>query len=130
MFSRRKFFKTLGVISGALVLPARLVFAKKLSLSLEKVKALKEIGGSKTLKIKGKKIMFIRDSETTIRAFEPVCTHKGCAVTYNKDSKRIECPCHQSIFKLDGTVEKGPASVPLKTFESALEDGKIQFSLD
>ncbi len=109
MFSRRKFLKLLGIISGSVIaFPSRLLYAKPLSINLEKVNDLKEVGGIKTLKIKKKPILFFRDSETTIRAFDLTCTHKGCETVYNKETKRIECPCHKSAFDLEGNVLGGP----------------------
>jgi Rieske Fe-S protein len=41
------------------------------------------------------------------------CSHLGCSVSFNKDAKRFECPCHGSRFALDGQVIHGPALFPL-----------------
>lgn len=46
--------------------------------------------------------------------YSTTCTHAGCKV--NKIvSGLIECPCHGSEFRLDGTVARGPAERPLDT---------------
>src|SRR6478736_8779825 len=37
-----------------------------------------------------------------------VCTHTGCIVDKVVDGL-IECPCHGSRYRLDGTVAHGPA---------------------
>ena len=39
------------------------------------------------------------------------CTHAGCALVLKNGG--IECPCHGSRFKLDGAVQRGPATEPL-----------------
>src|ERR671924_1376287 len=42
------------------------------------------------------------------QGFSAVCTHTGCIVNRIADAL-IECPCHGSRYKLDGTVAAGPA---------------------
>jgi Rieske Fe-S protein len=44
-------------------------------------------------------------------AFSTRCPHMGCAVA-PKDST-LDCPCHGSEFKLDGSLVKGPATTGL-----------------
>jgi len=130
MFSRRRFLNMLGIIIGLLFGLPFLVNAKPLSLGLEKVPKLKKIGGWTILKIKGRSLMFIRNTETTVHLVDPICTHRECMLTYNQKSQRIECPCHQSMFDLNGQVLQGPASQHLQTFEARLSGENIIFSLD
>jgi len=33
-----------------------------------------------------------------IVAFSTMCTHMGCPVVYDRDSKTFKCPCHFSVF--------------------------------
>jgi Rieske Fe-S protein len=40
------------------------------------------------------------------------CPHAGCQV--NKEGDKYVCPCHNSQFKLDGTLIQGPATTGLK----------------
>jgi Rieske Fe-S protein len=77
------------------------------------------------LKIKDMSKLFVRDSETSIRALDPVCTHLGCIVAYNNQAKSIDCPCHGSKFDLDGKVVHGPAAKPLKTYEASISGDRI-----
>jgi Rieske Fe-S protein len=37
----------------------------------------------------------------------------------------IECPCHGSVFNLDGTVAHGPAKAPLAAQPIMVCDGQI-----
>ena len=41
------------------------------------------------------------------------CTHMGCIPNYSETEAQYLCPCHGSIFTLDGDVVRGPAPVPL-----------------
>ena len=55
------------------------------------------------------------------RAFAITCPHLGCNYMFNADRHRFECPCHGSIFDLEGNVVHGPAVNPLShlTWEPA-----------
>jgi len=60
-------------------------------------------------------------SNSAFRAFSAVCTHEGCLAEVHNN--RFECPCHGSVFAIDGSVINGPAASPLPTrdviFDSA-----------
>ena len=133
MISRRKFFQFVAVTIGMFtpLFPSR-AQAKKVALDLDKVEKLKKVGGWSILKIKDKQFLFIRDTEKTVKVLSPLCTHKKCTVAFNPESKKIECPCHQSLYDLNGKVLKGPASKSLKLYESSLseEKDKIVFSIE
>jgi cytochrome b6-f complex iron-sulfur subunit len=52
-------------------------------------------------------------------ALSRVCTHLGCLLDYDKQRKRLICPCHAGIFNLEGRVVSGPPPksltlIPLK----------------
>ena len=46
-------------------------------------------------------------------AVSAICTHLGCVTQFNQEARQIECPCHGSKFKQDGTKIEGPAPRPL-----------------
>ena len=48
-----------------------------------------------------------------VTVFAQNCSHLGCSVNFNTDTKTFDCPCHGSRFHLDGTVLHGPAAYPL-----------------
>ena len=50
-------------------------------------------------------------------AFSTVCPHLGCAIDYDPEARKFKCPCHDSVFEMDGTVEEGPAPRPLDRLE-------------
>jgi menaquinol-cytochrome c reductase iron-sulfur subunit len=35
------------------------------------------------------------------------------------------CPCHSSVFSVDGAVISGPAPRPLDRYETKVENGKL-----
>src|SRR5262245_5948323 len=41
-------------------------------------------------------------SANAFQAFSAICTHQGCATDVRNN--RFECPCHGSIFSIDGSV--------------------------
>ena len=114
-----------GVFAALLAGAASLLFGKKLSIDLDQVPKLKDVGGQITIKLMQEDVLFIRDSETTVRIFNAHCTHKGCLVKYNKNDNRIECPCHGSQYDLNGQVIKGPAPRPLQKHPGELNGSQI-----
>jgi len=56
-----------------------------------------------------------------------VCTHTGCIVDKVVDGL-IECPCHGSRYRLDGTVAHGPAPRALPARPVTVVDGSIVLS--
>jgi Rieske Fe-S protein len=53
-----------------------------------------------------------------------VCTHTGCIVDKVADGL-IQCPCHGSRYRLDGTVASGPAPRALPSRPVTVVDGSI-----
>ena len=119
--SRRTF---LGLLGGAIVASVawpRLAWAKTVALPFSMAPQLEKVGGSVVLEIKGQKIFLIRDSESTVRATQPLCTHKQFMLEYDSDHRRIACPKHGSRFSLAGKVLKGPAKKPLRVYPTKLD---------
>lgn len=62
---------------------------------------------------------------SAVTVFSPVCTHLGCQVAWNGTRQEFVCPCHNSVFKNDGTVVSGPAPRSLDTLPSEVKDGVL-----
>jgi cytochrome b6-f complex iron-sulfur subunit len=90
------------------------------------VSTLDQTGFLKT-QIAGKPALIVRDPahKNTLRAVSRTCTHAGCLVDWNADDKKLECPCHDSQFALDGRVLQGPAEQALPTYAAKLENNDI-----
>lgn len=68
------------------------------------------IGGGKVYQTE--QVVVTQATPGQIRAYSAVCTHQGCVVN-DVLGGTINCNCHGSKFKLDGSVSQGPASAPL-----------------
>jgi Rieske Fe-S protein len=60
-------------------------------------------------------ILFIRVSPDRFLALSTECMHLGCTV--KKQLSVIRCPCHRSVYDLEGRVLNGPTEQPLKQYE-------------
>ena len=62
-------------------------------------------------------------------AFDFHCTHLQCPVSVvppsNGNAAYYACPCHGSMFNIDGTVRRGPAPVPLKRHNVRVQNGQV-----
>ncbi|HET6490393.1 MAG TPA: ubiquinol-cytochrome c reductase iron-sulfur subunit [Syntrophales bacterium] len=70
-------------------------------------------------------IWAIRKSDTEVTVFSPICPHLGCHFDWNPSTKHFECPCHGSVYSLDGKVLGGPAPRPLDTLPTKIENGEL-----
>lgn len=70
-------------------------------------------------------VWVIRHSPEDVTVFSPICTHLGCHFKWNPRSRHFECPCHASVFTVDGRVISGPAPRPLDTLPHKIENGKL-----
>jgi|SRR5215469_10577532 len=56
-----------------------------------------------------------------IVAYSPGCTHLGCAYHWDQEKTEFVCPCHNSVFALDGKVVDGPAPRPLDRYVTKVQ---------
>jgi Rieske Fe-S protein len=68
------------------------------------------VGGGKVYQ--AEQVVVTQAAPGQFRAYSAVCTHQGCVVN-DVLGGTINCNCHGSKFKLDGSVSQGPASAPL-----------------
>jgi Rieske Fe-S protein len=61
----------------------------------------------------------------SVRALDSTCTHLGCRTRFNRESGRIECPCHGGMYDASGNVVGGPPPSPLRTLHARVEDDRV-----
>ncbi|MGB9458377.1 MAG: ubiquinol-cytochrome c reductase iron-sulfur subunit [Bryobacteraceae bacterium] len=67
----------------------------------------------------------VKRADGGVTAFGPQCTHLGCAYHWDDGRQEFVCPCHSSLFRIDGSVISGPAPRPLDRYETNVENGKL-----
>jgi nitrite reductase/ring-hydroxylating ferredoxin subunit len=74
------------------------------------------VGGVKLFQYPGEHdtCILVRLGAGEFVAYSQKCTHLSCAVYYEKERDRLECPCHEGYFSVrTGTVLQGPPPRPL-----------------
>lgn len=69
--------------------------------------------------------LLFRTKSSELGAVNAVCTHAGCIVNWSAENpaKAFGCPCHGSVFTIDGKVVQGPATKPLAHYNVKLGEG-------
>lgn len=67
----------------------------------------------------------VKRSATEVTVFSPVCPHLGCHFDWDASTGKFRCPCHGSVYSLDGKVLGGPAPRPLDTLPTKIENGEL-----
>jgi Rieske Fe-S protein len=60
-----------------------------------------------------------------VQAFSTVCPHLGCAIDWDPQSSRFACPCHGSVFGVDGQRQAGPSPRPMDALDVTLEGDDV-----
>jgi len=67
----------------------------------------------------------IKQSDGQAVALAPQCTHLGCAYHWEDGKNDFLCPCHSSVFSVDGKVVSGPAPRPLDRYDTKVQGTKL-----
>ena len=72
-------------------------------------------------------VMLLRHPDG-LHAIHDRCSHRGCSLSDGEiDGESVVCACHGSRFSLDdGSVERGPATVPQPSFDARETGGRIE----
>lgn len=90
--------------------------------NVEVVISIKD-GWRKTTSVKS--VWVVRKPDDQVVIYSPLCTHLGCGYRWETERQAFFCPCHGSIFDIDGKVLAGPAPRPLDTLPAKIEDGRL-----
>jgi Rieske Fe-S protein len=70
-------------------------------------------------------VYLVKVGERDVRALSSTCTHLGCRTSYDRESRRIQCPCHGGVYDLQGNVVEGPPPAPLPALSTRIEDDHV-----
>jgi nitrite reductase/ring-hydroxylating ferredoxin subunit len=95
--------------------------------------AAEELPEARSTKVEafGISVMLYRSGEALF-AVASRCTHQGApldrgVVKAAGSDPTVTCPAHGSVFSIvDGAVRRGPATQPVRSFETRIADGKVE----
>ena len=84
-------------------------------------------GNMANFQVGGESIV-VANVEARLYAFNDICTHIGCSLYEGSlDGTTVICPCHGSEFDVTtGTVMRGPARDPIKTYAVQIVGEELQ----
>lgn len=62
--------------------------------------------------------IIIANAKGTFVALSKACTHQSTTINYRSNTNDFLCPNHGSQFKIDGTVQVGPAAQALTVYKT------------
>jgi nitrite reductase/ring-hydroxylating ferredoxin subunit len=135
--TRREFCNFLGLTSAALFVSAA-GFAGKSALDAREMPAFApvRIESAETLApnsalnfyypTEKDSAILIRTENGDYHAYGQKCTHLSCPVYYERQHRRLECPCHDGAFDAaTGNVLYGPPPRPLDVIEVEVRDDGV-----
>jgi cytochrome b6-f complex iron-sulfur subunit len=85
--------------------------------TIDAASPLATVGGVATVQAGGRGFLVSRTSAEAFTALTSTCTHEQCTIT-GYSAPVYQCPCHGSQFSTSGSVVRGPASAPLRQFQT------------
>ncbi|HSG68521.1 MAG TPA: Rieske (2Fe-2S) protein [Bacteroidales bacterium] len=138
---RRKFMKmvwvaiiSVSVLELSAVIIAFLTSGGRKSLAtgasgLKMLGRVEEFGNDTVSAFRSNRLYLVRMEDGGFLAMSLHCTHLGCAVSWNKDKREFDCPCHASSFSLRGEVISPPAPRALDLYPIRIEGGMVKADL-
>ena len=77
-----------------------------------------------------KAVWAVKQPDGQVTVFAPKCTHLGCGYRWADEEKQFKCPCHGSVFGIDGQLLAGPAPRPLDRLPAKIENGRLLVVFD
>jgi menaquinol-cytochrome c reductase iron-sulfur subunit len=70
-------------------------------------------------------VFLVRTGESEVIALDSTCTHLGCRVSWDSETKLIRCPCHGGEYDRTGTVTAGPPPAPLARLTTKIDGDQV-----
>jgi Rieske Fe-S protein len=74
-------------------------------------------------------VFLVRTGDAEVKALDSTCTHLGCRVSWDAESKELKCPCHGGVYDTTGAVKAGPPPAPLASLSTRLEGDRVLVQL-
>ena len=148
--TRREFLKVMGLLAGGVAVGSTTFLAScgyptapeidasayslegnTLTVMLGKVPQLSQVGGAAAITNDGDRIYLViaRTGEKTYTVALNQCPHREKPLGYDHQTGFFICASGKSRFRLDGSIERGPAEQPLPVYEWSLEQGRLIIDL-
>ncbi len=75
--------------------------------------------------IQPENVWAVKQDDQNITVYSPICPHLGCRYQWHPGKKLFICPCHHSVFNIDGKVVSGPAPRPLDTLPTKVKNNYL-----
>jgi menaquinol-cytochrome c reductase iron-sulfur subunit len=72
-----------------------------------------------------KAVWAIKQADGHLTVFSPLCPHLGCGYRWDGHDRAFKCPCHGSVYSLNGQVLGGPAPRPLDELPNKVKEGHV-----
>lgn len=114
--SRFNFISSIGNIVNNSLTSIHGLFLKRIFITRKAAKKL-DNNSSTILKYKCQYIGIYKDENGKVFTIDARCPHLGCILSFNKEEKAYECPCHGSKFDYKGNLIYSPSIHNIKKHE-------------
>lgn len=114
--SRFNFLSSIGNILNNSLTSIHGLFLKRIFITRIAAKKL-ENNSSTIVKYKGQYLGIYKDYNGKVFTIDARCPHLGCILSFNKEEKAYECPCHGSKFDYKGNLIYSPSIHDTKKHE-------------
>ncbi len=70
-------------------------------------------------------VVYLVKSGEQVRAMHSTCTHLGCRTSYDRETRRILCPCHGGVYDVRGNVIAGPPPAALPVLSTRVDNDSV-----
>jgi Rieske Fe-S protein len=106
-----------GTVSGGVI-----------SLTVGASSPLAAVGSAALVNTSAGAFLVARIAQDAFTALTATCTHFGCTIS-GYESQTFVCPCHGSRFSPSGSVQRGPADRPLRSYATRFADDVLTITL-
>jgi Rieske Fe-S protein len=70
-------------------------------------------------------VFLVKTGESEVTALDSTCTHLGCRVSWDAETRELRCPCHGGVYDHLGQVKAGPPPAPLPRLSTRIDGDTI-----